>query len=115
MPPSYAYNYANVRRWTKKVDVFTRDLLIFPIHCHGNHWTLAVINMRMKRLEYYDSLRGGPDAVLTNLRRWLQDEHAAKKGGAAYDTSDWTEKTWASGTPVAERLHCGVFMTRRTT
>jgi Ulp1 family protease len=42
------------------------------IHCHGNHWTLAVINIKLKRFEYYDSLRGGPLMVLENLRQWLQ-------------------------------------------
>ena len=30
------YTYKDVRRWTKKADVFAKDLLIFPIHCHGN-------------------------------------------------------------------------------
>ena len=50
----------------------SKDLLIIPIHCHGNHWTLAVINIKLKRFEYYDSLRGGPLMVLENLRQWLQ-------------------------------------------
>ena len=50
-----------------------------PIHCHGNHWTLAVINFKAKRFEYYDSLFGHEGQVLTNLRRWLNDESADKK------------------------------------
>jgi Ulp1 family protease len=40
--------------------VFDKALFIVPIHCHGNHWTLAVINLLLKRFEYYDSLRGSP-------------------------------------------------------
>ena len=71
-------------------DVFSKDLIIFPIHCHGNHWTLAVINLSKKRFEYYDSLRGSKGAVLDNLRRWLQDEHQEKKK-APFDASAFTE------------------------
>jgi sentrin-specific protease 1 len=33
--------HQGVRRWTKKVDIFTYNLIIVPIHL-GMHWTLAV-------------------------------------------------------------------------
>ena len=70
------YYYKNVTNWTARSKVpgtvFSKDLLIIPIHCHGNHWTLAVINIKLKRFEYYDSLRGGPLMVLENLRQSLQ-------------------------------------------
>jgi sentrin-specific protease 1 len=106
------YSYASVKRWTKKVDVFSKDLVIVPIHCHGNHWTLAVINFKARRFEYYDSLRGSEDRVLEHLRRWLADEHQDKKK-AAYDTSEWTDVSWKSGTPQQRNgSDCGVFMTR---
>ena len=94
------YCYKNVCRWTKKVrhawpkvrrhlrrclrrrppgsrtrrrqeDVFAMDLVIVPIHCHGNHWTLAVINFKQRRFEYYDSLRGGPDVARADAARIL--------------------------------------------
>ena len=108
------YCYKDVRRWTKKVDVFTKDLVIVPVHCHGNHWTLAVINFRDKRFEYYDSLRGAGGTYLSNLRRWLGEEHKDKKGGAEYDTSEWKDVTWKQGeTPQQMNgSDCGVFMTR---
>ena len=50
------YARDGVKKWTKRVDVFAKDLLICPIHCHGNHWTLAVVNLLDKRFEYFDSL-----------------------------------------------------------
>ena len=49
------YKYELVARWTRKKDVFSKDLIIVPIHRHGNHWTLAVINMKQKRFEYMRS------------------------------------------------------------
>lgn len=33
--------YQAVKRWTKKVDVFSVDILLVPIHL-GVHWCLAV-------------------------------------------------------------------------
>ena len=95
--------------------MFAKDFVAVPIHCHGNHWTLALINFRERRFEYFDSLCGGPDQVLVNLRRWLQDEHLAKKG-AILDLSPWEDVVWDcnnDGTPHQENgKDCGVFMTR---
>lgn len=36
-----AAGYQAVKRWTKKVDVFSVDILLVPIHL-GVHWCLAV-------------------------------------------------------------------------
>jgi sentrin-specific protease 1 len=37
------YNYENVRRWTRGVDVFTKEAIHISIHTGGNHWVLAII------------------------------------------------------------------------
>ncbi len=58
------YKYVNVERWTRGMHVFSMAMVLVPIHCHGNHWTLAVINLPKRRFEYYDSLRGSPGLVL---------------------------------------------------
>jgi sentrin-specific protease 1 len=50
--------YAKVSRWSRRKDMFAMDKLLFPVHL-GNHWCLAIINVKNKRLEYYDSLGGG--------------------------------------------------------
>lgn len=42
-----------------QLDLFDLDKFMFPVNVNGNHWTLAVINFRLERLEYYDSL-GAP-------------------------------------------------------
>jgi sentrin-specific protease 1 len=51
-PKCYAFNtffypkimsggHSTVRRWTKKVDIFSYDYIIIPIHL-GMHWCLCV-------------------------------------------------------------------------
>ena len=42
------YNYANVKRWTKKFKVFEKHKIFFPINLSNTHWTLAVILMKLK-------------------------------------------------------------------
>lgn len=32
------------------------DVWLFPIHCAGNHWTLAIVYWRKRRIAYFDSL-----------------------------------------------------------
>ena len=49
---------AGVARWTKKVDVFSQDLLIIPINHDSLHWCLATVDMRSRAISYYDSMRG---------------------------------------------------------
>ena len=40
-PKLSTQGFKSVRRWTKRVDIFSKDLIFYPIHL-GIHWTLAV-------------------------------------------------------------------------
>ena len=51
------FDFPGVRRWTKKVDVFAHDMIFIPLH-QGMHWALAVVNMRAKKIQYFDSMGG---------------------------------------------------------
>ena len=111
------YNYNAVANWTrgnkrtKSTDVFSKDLIIIPIHGY-HHWTLAVINMKQKRFEYFDSLRNEPEMVLNYLGRWLEDE-ALDKQQTNFDTSGWPEVVWKKECPRQKGVtDCGLFMTR---
>ena len=50
--------YAGVKRWTRKVDVFSYDVWLIPVHLQV-HWCMAVVDLRNKTIEYYDSMLGG--------------------------------------------------------
>ncbi len=105
------YTFKNVERWTRNLRVLDNDMVLVPIHCHGNHWTLAVINLLGRRFEYYDSLRGPPLQVLAHLRHWLQD--VAAQAGSLLDSSSWKEVSYNAGFPTQPNGYdCGVFMCR---
>ncbi|XP_033640000.1 sentrin-specific protease 1-like isoform X1 [Asterias rubens] len=77
-----------LRRWTKKTDIFAKDMILVPIHL-GMHWCMATIDFRSKSITYFDSMGGHNQKCLDALRDYLIDEHQDKKG-SAYDITGWT-------------------------
>jgi hypothetical protein len=105
------YAYANVKRWTRKIDLFASDKVVVPIHL-GVHWTCAVINLRDRQFEYYDSMNGYARGkqVLKDLQRYIEDESMDKRK-IQLDTSEWPFIIPDSDVlPQQENSHdCGVF------
>lgn len=116
---SFFYNklkkegHQGVARWTlkKNVDIFAMDKIIFPIHL-GAHWTLGIINMRDRRLEYYDSLGGRNEEYLNLMWQYLQEEAIDKGKEETFDTNNWNAAK-VNGDTLPQQKNgwdCGVFM-----
>jgi sentrin-specific protease 1 len=103
--------YSGVRQWTRKVDIFTKDLVLLPINMGQLHWVCAAINMRQCRFEYYDSLRGQNRRVFVILRDYLASEYNDKKKGSAgpLDMSGWKNYFSRQSPTQANGSDCGVF------
>ncbi|PPQ98266.1 hypothetical protein CVT26_013534 [Gymnopilus dilepis] len=102
------YEKGRLAKWTKKIDIFSKDVILIPVN-HGNsHWTAAAINFRQKRIESYDSMNMAKERVFKALRRYVNDEHMNKKK-KPFDFTGWTD--WApETTPQQENGYdCGVF------
>ncbi|KAM9855422.1 sentrin-specific protease 1 [Aulostomus maculatus] len=80
--------YTAVRRWTKKMDIFSKDILLVPVHL-GVHWCLSVVDFRKKAVMYFDSMGGNNDEACRILFNYLQQESKDKKGKDLV-TSGWT-------------------------
>ncbi|KAL1020885.1 hypothetical protein UPYG_G00005960 [Umbra pygmaea] len=87
-PKLRSAGYSAVRRWTKKMDVFSVDIILVPVHL-GVHWCLAVVDLRKKSVTYFDSMGGNNDEACRILLQYLQQESKDKKG-KHLDTSYWT-------------------------
>jgi len=88
--------YNRVKRWTKNVDLFSKDMVIFPI-CLEAHWFLIVavkpglvkeprdpedrITKGEPFLILLDSLGGTKPQAVKIIREYLTREWLAKKGG----------------------------------
>ena len=70
--------YEEVRRWTRGRDIFAHDIILVPVHIH-NHWTIAIIDLRVKHIKYMDSLGGENNECLDTLLDYLAQELKDKK------------------------------------
>ncbi|XP_053280325.1 sentrin-specific protease 1 [Pleuronectes platessa] len=80
--------YSAVRRWTKKTDIFSKDILLVPVHL-GVHWCLSIVDFRKKVVVYFDSMGRNNDKACRILFDYLLQESKDKRG-IELDTSGWT-------------------------
>lgn len=102
------YEKARLAKWTKKIDIFSKDVILIPVNHNNAHWTAGAINLRKKRIESYDSMGMAKEQVFKHLRAYLDAEHRNKKK-KEFDFTDW--ENWApDDTPQQENGYdCGVF------
>ena len=104
--------YGGVKRWSKleKVKILNYDMIFAPWHVDANHWCLAVINVKEKRFEYYDSLGGGAGNVLQLLRSYVVGEAKTYCGQPDdYNVDDWTDLVPKNIPQQNNGYDCGVF------
>mmetsp|Transcript_25488 Transcript_25488/g.42539 ORF Transcript_25488/g.42539 Transcript_25488/m.42539 type:complete len:449 (+) Transcript_25488:85-1431(+) len=106
------YTYSQVKRWTKKFDVFEKEKIFMPVNLNNTHWTMAVVFVQRKEIHYYDSMSGCGNRWLEAVLHWLQDEADTKKG-QVLEAAEWT---LLDGGPSAAAVpqqqngsDCGVF------
>ncbi|XP_051900743.1 uncharacterized protein LOC127586667 [Pristis pectinata] len=78
--------YDGVKRWTKNVDIFNKDLLLIPIHLEV-HWSLISVDVRQKTITYFDSQRTLNRRCPKHIGKYLQAEAMKKNRHDFYD--DW--------------------------
>jgi len=100
--------HSGVRRWTRKTDIFSMDIIPVPVHVGGVHWCMAIIHMRDKTLRYYDSMGHPNMPVLGALENYLKEESLDKKK-VPFDTSDWTIECVRDCPQQRNGSDCGVF------
>ncbi|GJE87785.1 Ulp1 protease domain-containing protein [Phanerochaete sordida] len=102
------YEKARLAKWTKKFDLFSKDVILIPVNHNNSHWTGAAINFRKKRIESYDSMNMDRAQVFKLLRGYLDAEHRNKKK-KPFDFTGWVDWT-LDDTPQQENGYdCGVF------
>ncbi|XP_066266372.1 uncharacterized protein [Branchiostoma lanceolatum] len=99
--------YQGVKRWTKKVQIFQKALLLVPLHL-GNHWCLAEVAVQDKLLYLYDSQGGDNLTCLQRLVGYLCCE--AQERGEENFTWGW-DGHCREDIPVQETSSdCGVYV-----
>ncbi|NXL63838.1 SENP2 protease, partial [Chordeiles acutipennis] len=109
-PKLISDGYRAVRRWTRDVDLFKKDLILVPIHLRV-HWALVVIDVRKKTIKYFDSMAQKGDKICEALFQYLQEESREKRN-VELTLSEWTLHSMNSNEIPQQRngSDCGVFM-----
>ncbi|RIA83707.1 hypothetical protein C1645_785617 [Glomus cerebriforme] len=86
------YDYSSVVRWTKKTEIFNKEIIFVPINLDETHWILATIFMKDEyRIAVLDSLgiltNDNAIAIGRHLIRWLNDEYCHKF--RVYDNNEY--------------------------
>ena len=106
-PKLLSGGHASLKRWTRKTDIFSMDIIVVPIHL-GIHWCMSIIDFRDKTIRYFDSMGSANPKCLVALRQYLEDESLDKKK-KAYDTSDWKLESVQDIPQQMNGSDCGVF------
>ncbi|XP_077955264.1 sentrin-specific protease 5 isoform X3 [Gasterosteus aculeatus] len=70
--------YDGVKRWTKQVDLFSKSLLLVPIHLEV-HWCLVTADIEKKKICLYDSQGNALQKVARNILKYLMTEAKEKQ------------------------------------
>ncbi|KAI0651616.1 cysteine proteinase [Trametes meyenii] len=102
------YQKARLAKWTKKIDIFSKDVILIPVNHNNAHWTAATINFRKKRIESYDSMGMDRGSVFKLLRQYLDEEHRDKKK-KPFDFTGWQDYLLPDTPQQENGYDCGVF------
>ena len=92
--------------------------MIFPVHVNGVHWCCGCINIKEKRLEYYDSMSGSAFTFFTKTQQYLKEEIEDKLKGLQASKmmgtlGEWTHLDNRDTYPQQENGYdCGVFSSK---
>ncbi|XP_059067122.1 putative ubiquitin-like-specific protease 1B [Cryptomeria japonica] len=110
------YNYNAVKRWTRHqkigYNLLECDSILVPIYkFYQQHWCLAIINIKEKKFQYFDSLSGRnhDDSVFNILAQYIKDE-AEDKCRKDLDVDKW-KREYVENLPKQGNIYdCGVFL-----
>lgn len=113
------YDYNEVVKWTKNINVFELDKILFPINYKNSHWTLACVYIEKKEIHYFDSYieKGNSHGhrytdksvyYMSGLIQWIMDEGMNKH--KPQREVEWKLINQSKICPQQENdLDCGVF------
>ncbi|XP_041848184.1 sentrin-specific protease 5-like isoform X2 [Melanotaenia boesemani] len=99
--------YDGVKRWTKQVDLFSKNLLLVPIHLEV-HWCLVTADIPTKKICLYDSQGNALQKVARNILKYLMTEAKQKQQSAFED--GWTVSYDEKIPQQTNENDCGVFV-----
>ncbi|KAJ8677928.1 hypothetical protein QAD02_013715 [Eretmocerus hayati] len=106
-PKLISGGHTSLKRWTRKIDIFSKDIVVIPIHL-GVHWCMSIIDFRYKSIQYYDSMGSPNNKCLCLLKQYIHEESIDKKK-KPYSFQDWNFECVQNIPRQTNGSDCGVF------
>lgn len=118
--------YSQIKGLPKKVDIFSKKKLFFPIHSPEEHWCLIVADLSNKKIKFFNSLREkylSEEFVCENIyfilycfnhlkriMNYLMEEHKHRQRGQILP-GEWSLEDSGNECPNQTNSYdCGVFI-----
>lgn len=101
--------YSSVKRWTRGINLFEKQLILVPIH-QEIHWSLVVIDLRKQSIAYLDSMGQTGKSICETIFQYLQNESKTRRN-IELDPLEWKQYSVTSE-QIPLQLNgndCGVF------
>ena len=99
-----SYSFNKVRRWRHDIHAF--KTIAIPINHNNNHWTMAIISVPEKTINYYDSLNGDGSTYMTAILSYLREVELRRQ----ITTSPWTCQQHFDIPQQNNNYDCGIYM-----
>lgn len=99
--------YEGVKRWTKQVDLFSKNVILVPIHLEV-HWCLVSADIIKKKICLYDSQGNALQKIGRNILKYLMTE--AKEKNQTEFESGWVVSFDEEVPQQTNENDCGVFV-----
>ena len=99
-----SYSFNKVRRWRHDIHAF--KTIALPIKHNNNHWTMAIISVPEKTINYYDSLNGDGSTYMTAILSYLREVELRRQ----ITTSPWTCQQHFDIPQQNNNYDCGIYM-----
>ncbi|KAJ3052183.1 hypothetical protein HK097_006735 [Rhizophlyctis rosea] len=104
------YKFENVSGFfAEKGSPFDYEFVLLPISEHF-HWTIFVIQPRIKQICYYDSLKYSNPKRMRTVKAYLDNMHRKHHAGKGIKWSEWKEVVPKDFPTQPDAVNCGVFV-----
>jgi sentrin-specific protease 1 len=110
--PPTGYNFKKGLPYVRGRKLFHMDLLVIPMNQGGIHWVMVVINIKEKRIEFYDPLpqKSTNSREMSIMQQWFAQLVTQELHLDTIDIRHWGSQTMTNIPTQPDNYNCGVYV-----
>ena len=113
-------HFEKISRWFDRYgNIFEKSKIFFPVNIQNYHWTLIVVDLERKTIQYFDSCYGDGSEYINVVKRYLldkwklvyKDDIEKLQEFESFENSQWEIINFPPNVPQqGDTQNCGVFL-----